>query len=108
MKYNKEYFSTSEIKGEDEARKLQQEIGWPSTSHLKDIVSKKLLHSCKVTVDDISRSELIYGSPTPILRGKMNMVKPKGANIERIPPPLPISQHHKYLQLYIDLFFVNG
>ena len=58
-------------------------------------------------MDDISRAKLIYGSPTPIQQGKVYRVK-KGANIERVPLPLPISQHHKCLQFYIDLFFVNG
>ena len=72
------------------------------------MVSKKLLRKYKDTVDDISRAKLIYGSPTPILQGKLTRVKSKGANIEIIPLPKPIYQHHKDLQLYIDLFFVDG
>ena len=55
----------------------------------------------------IRRSELIYGSPEPILQGKMTRVKPKGANIEITALPIPISPHHKDLQLYINFFFVN-
>ena len=47
----------------------------------------------------------MYGSLNPILKGKMNSVKPKGTNIEII---LPIYKHHKDLQLYIDFFLVNG
>ena len=50
----------------------------------------------------------MYGSPTPKLQEKMNRVKPKGYNIEIIPLPLPISQHHKDLQLYIGLSFVDS
>ena len=69
MKYNKEYFSTSEIQGAEKDGKVQQEIGWPIGSHSKDIVSEKLLRKSKVIVDNISRSKLIYGSPTPILQG---------------------------------------
>ena len=59
-------------------------------------------------MEDISRAKLIYGSPTPILQGKTTRVKPKGANIEIVPLPLPIYKHHKDIQLYIDFFFVNG
>ena len=44
----------------------------------------------------------------PILQGKMTRVKPKGANIKILPLPLPISKHHKDLQFYTELFFVNG
>ena len=72
------------------------------------IVSKQILCNCKVTMGNISREELIYGSPTPLLQGKMTRVKPKGTKIEIIPLPLPIYQHHKYLQFYIDFFFANG
>ena len=70
VKDNKEYFSTSDIQRSVEARKLQQEIGWKTTSHFKDVISKKLLCNCKVIVDNISRSEISYGSPAPILQGK--------------------------------------
>ena len=59
-------------------------------------------------MDDISRAKLLYGSPAPILQGKMTRFKPKGANIEIVPLTLRISQHHKDLQLYMDFFFVNG
>ena len=59
-------------------------------------------------MDYISRAEIIYGPPTPIIQVKMTRFKPKGANIERIPLPLPISQHHNDLKFYIDFFFVNG
>ena len=108
MKDKKEYFRTSEIQGSDEARKLQQKTGWPRTSHCKDIVSKQRLRNCKFTVNYISRDKLIYASPTPIPQEKMTRVKSKGTKIEIIPLPPPISQHHKYLHLYIDLFFING
>ena len=88
----------------EEARKVKQEISLPITSHFKDKVSKKLLRNYKVTVEDISRAELIYGSLTPILQGKTTRIKTKGSKIERIPLPLPISKHHKDLQLYIEFF----
>ena len=59
-------------------------------------------------MENIIRYELIYGSRTPILQGKTTRVKPKGSKIEIIPRTLPISQHLKDLQFYIELFFVNG
>ena len=57
---------------------------------------------------NISIVEIIYGSPTPILQEKLTRVEPKGAMIEIIPLPMPKYQHHEDLQLYIELFFVNG
>ena len=38
----------------------------------------------------------------------MTRFQPNSYKIERIPLPLPISEHHKDVQLYINLFFVNG
>ena len=67
MKDKNESFSTSEIQGADKVRKLQQEIDWPSNSNFKDVVSKPILCNYEVTVGDISRAEIIYGSLTPIL-----------------------------------------
>ena len=38
----------------------------------------------------------------------MKQYQLKPDRIERIPLQLPISEHHKDVQLYINLFFVNG
>ena len=102
VKYKNSYFSTSEIQGVDEARKLQQEIVWSCTSNYKGIVWKQISGNCKVIVDNIIRAELVHGLPTPILQWKMTRVKPKGSKTKRVPLPLHISQDHKDMPLYID------
>ena len=66
------------------------------------------MKNCNKTIDDINRAKLIYGPGNPLLKGKMKRYPKNSDNIERIPLPLPISEHHKDVQLYIDLFFVNG
>ena len=37
----------------------------------------------------------------------MKRYQPNSGRIERTALPLPISEHHKYVKLYIDFFFVN-
>ena len=105
---NKQYFTSAEIQGANNARSLQQMIGWPSASHFKSIVKKQLLQNCNVTVDDINRADIIYGPARPLLQGKMTRLHPPSTKIERIPLPLPIQEHHRCLQLFMDFFFVNG
>jgi hypothetical protein len=105
---NKSYFSPSEIKGAETARKIQQEIGWPSTAFFKTIIANNHTKNSPITVDDINRAELIFGTPTPLLQGKMTRVRPTKNKIEKIPLPLPIAKHHKDIELYIDFFFING
>lgn len=104
---NKKFFSSDEIKRAELARNIQQLIGWPSLSTFKRIVSSNLLRNCPITIDDINRAEIIFGTPSPLLKGKM--IKPSSikVKIEKIPLPLPISKYHQRLQLYIDIFYVN-
>ena len=68
---NKSYFSSNEIEGENNARKLQQIIGWPITVNFKSIIKKQPINKCNVTIDDINRAKLIYGPATFLLQGKM-------------------------------------
>jgi len=103
---NKKFFTQQEIEAADEARLLQQRIGWPSTSYFKGVVSKKLIKNCNITVDDINRADIIYGPPVPLLQGKMIRKKPDGCKIKRIPLPLPVHKYHQDLELYIDVFLI--
>ena len=108
VEYNKSYFSTNHIEGAKNAVKSQQIIGWTITSKFKFIIKKQLINYCNVIINDINRSELIYGPATPLLKGKMTRYQPNSDKIERVPLPLPISEYHKDVQLYINFFFVNG
>jgi hypothetical protein len=108
VKDNKEYFTNHEIKGAETARSLQQEIGWPSASSFKHIIKNNLIINSGITIDDVNRAELIFGTPTPLLKGKMTRKLPIQNKIEKIPLPIPIAERHKQIQLFIDFFFVNG
>ena len=79
----KSSFSNKDIKAADSARRLQEELGWPSTNTLKTIISQNLVTHSPVTVDDIERGTIIYGPPPPLLKGKST--RPK--------PPKPIHQY---------------
>jgi hypothetical protein len=91
---NKEYFTADEIKGADNARKLQQEIGWPSIGAYKNIIKNNLVNNAEVTINNINRAELIYGPATPILQGRMTRQAPSTNKIEKVPLPLTITTHH--------------
>jgi hypothetical protein len=105
---NKEYFTRQEIKGAEKARLIQQEIGWPSSSTFKTIIGKNLISNSGITIDDINRAEAIFGTPTPLLKGKIIRKLPIQNKVQKIPLPIPIADRHKKIQLYLDFFFVNG
>ena len=104
VKDNKSYFTDNEIKGADEARQIQQEIGWPSITAFRNIIKNNLITNPEITIDDVNRAELIYGPATPLLQGKMTRVKPNTNKIEKIPLPLPISTHHSNVNMCVDFF----
>ena len=51
---------------------------------------------------------MIYGMSTPPIQGKMIRQSQPHVKNERVPLPLPITDHHKNTQLYIYIFYANG
>ena len=89
------------------ARRLHQELGWPSTQDLKLYIKTNVLKNCKVTVEDVDRAEYIYGKPTPTLQGKMTNSKQRTKNIVRTQPPHGLTKEQCRVNLYIDIMYVN-
>jgi len=105
---NKKIYKTQEIKGAENARLLQEKIGWPSDGFYKHIIKENLLTNTEITIDDLHRADHIFGPAKPLLQGTMIRQKPTVNKIEKIPLPLPISTHHSSLSLCIDFFYMNG
>ena len=74
---NKSYFSSNEIEGANNARKVQHIIGWPITSNSKYLIKKQPINNCNVTINYINRAELIYGPGNPLLQGKIYNIPTK-------------------------------
>ena len=68
---NKHICNLQEIEGEDRARKLQQQMGWPVLDTFKYYISNNLIRNCAITIYDINRDQKIYRTNIPILKGKM-------------------------------------
>ena len=56
------------------------------------------------TVDDIERSLKIYGTPVPLLKGKMTNIGPVSNNTDVTHVPPDIIKYHRHIQLYMDFF----
>ena len=71
-------------------------LGCPETSAFNNYVINNLLINFNITVDDINRSEHIYGEATTILQGKLRRRKPTvHSKTEKNNLPLPMSERHK-------------
>jgi Reverse transcriptase (RNA-dependent DNA polymerase)/Zinc knuckle len=106
---NKALFTRREIEGADKARTLYQQLGRPSERFFQKILSQRLINNCPVTADDAKRALTIYGPDLATLKGKTT--RKNGEHIPDINPiPLPdyIKEHHDDVTLCIDIFFVQG
>ena len=104
---NKRHFSKREIEGAIVARQLQQTIGWTSTTTFISYIKNNAINNCTVSIDDVHRAIAIFGTPTPLLKGKMTRPTPSSHNIKRVELPLQIKQNYKCVHLDIDFLFVN-
>ena len=68
---NKKIFTRREIQGAENAQKLQQSLGWPSTTTFKHYIQNNLIRNCGITLGDVNRSLIVYGTPIPLLKGKI-------------------------------------
>ena len=105
---NKQYYIRQEIKGAEDVRKQQEQLGWPSTSKFKRIIKNNLINNSPITIDDINRVEMILGIQKPLLKGTMIRHVPITNKVEKVALPIQIAERHKEIHIYIDLFFING
>ena len=105
---NKLYYTRQEIKGAEDTRKQQEQLGWPSTSKFKRIIKYNLINNSPITINDVNRAEIIFGTPKPLLKGTMIRHVPITNKIEKVALPIQIAEIHKEIHIYIDFFFING
>ena len=64
-----------------------------------------MITNCDINSDDIKRADTILGPAEYVLQGKMKKKKPNTHNnIPNLALPLSVSQEHKKITMYIDIF----
>jgi len=76
VRNNEKGYNKSEIARAKKARRYQSLLGWPATGAFIGYLKRNLIENCDVSIQDIERAEEIYGTPRPILEGKMKRVSP--------------------------------
>jgi len=82
---NKKFYTAQKIKGAENARLLQEKIGWPSDGFYKQSIKEILLTNTEITIDYLHRADHIFGSAKPLLQGTMIRQKPNANKIEKYP-----------------------
>lgn len=109
MNSNKEFFTHEEMPLADKDRSIQRAIGWPGDPSYKHYITGNLVRNSPITGDDAKRAEVIYGPQLPILQGKMIRPTPPIPQLHpRVALPAPIKLNHKWIDMAIDFFLING
>ena len=106
---NKLEFTCRELEGADTARSLFKHLGMPSYSRFIHAIEHNFIPNCPVTVADIRRALHIYGPELATLKGRTTRSKPLPVPVSTFTPiPKSILDHHQYITLAVDFFYVNG
>ena len=72
------------------------------------MVENNMITNCNINADDIKQADVIWGPAKSVLQGKMKRKTPITYNkIQKLTLPLSVSQQHKQITMYIDIFYVN-
>ena len=74
---------------------------------MKNIVKQNLLLNCDITLDDIERGIDIYGTPTPLIVGRLTSPKQVKHRAKDIHVPSSIIHKHRNISLFINLCYIN-
>lgn len=95
-------YTRQELTRAEEARKLQEKLGYPSTQALLDVLHGGAIINVPVTAHDVVRSVDIYGPSVPMLKGKSKKMKTKLFNEEK-----QIRTVSSMITLHIDIMFID-
>ena len=98
------FFTKEEIARAVEVRRIQHVIGWPSDGAFEQIIAQNMLNNCSITIKDVARAEAMYGKVKPLCKGKMTKASNGKTQVQKIPLPVLIVQHHRNISLYINIF----
>jgi hypothetical protein len=107
---NKKLFTKRQIKSADKSRQLYRMLGHPGPDHFMDIIRNNFIINCPVTIDNVTRTQRIYGKDVAFLKGKTTASPAKDYVPEQPPIGLPqdILENHSNVTLCCDIFFVLG
>ena len=89
------------------ARRLQQELGWPSVTMFMKMINKNFIINSKVTTDDINRAVKMFGPPENLIRETMVSPSQVTHRNRTIPLPHQLLMQNKNLRMYIDICYIN-
>ena len=103
---NEQKYTKRDINKAKQVTSLQQYMFCPGSDRLAKKLDNNQIFNCNLTIEDIKTRDHVYGTPTPLLQGKMTQTKPLQHNTRKNIAPM-IPRKYFNMNMYMDLFFVN-
>ena len=104
---NKTKYTSSDYSRASLARKIQINIGRPSTKDFIRIIEHGLLPNCPINRDDVKAAEDIFGPDAGSLKGKTVRHSPEGVRPNLMQIPMQIMDRYRDVTLCGDIMFIN-
>jgi hypothetical protein len=104
---NKGAFTKQQIASADKARDLCASLAYPSDTDYKWILKSNQIKDCPVSVKNAKVASKIWGPNIVALKGKTIRSTPPHVVTDIIKIPVEIRDLHKFITIFIDIFFVN-
>ena len=104
---NREIFTQREYKGEREAQRAMQLLGFLLERDFENMLRSNIIVNCPVTFSDIKNAKLIFGPDITSLKGKSVSSKPASVVTDYVDIPREILESRKELELLTDIMFIN-
>ena len=103
-----EGYTKKEVEQAHLARRMLATMAYPSERDFQNMVSKRMIQNCPISLSDIARANEIFGPDVATLRGKT--VRPKSKRVELPPSRVPRAFYlqHRIVQLVGDIMYCNG
>ena len=100
---NKARFTIREVKKAEHARKIMEQLGYPSESDMKSIILQGGIVNIPVTTSDVARAEVIFGRDLAVIKGKSTRGRPTAEpQLNRVR-----KAEVKILHMYTDIFHIR-
>ena len=102
-------YSPQQVRHAEEVRLLYQKVGRPEIQHFCEMLDNNIILNCPYTANNDIITHEIFGKDLGAVRGRKLKESPKVIpSIPTVQVPQQLKTIHHKVQLFVDVFFVNG
>ena len=107
VKANEKGYSKRQLINAKTTMDLYGKVSYTSIKDSANMIKKKMIMNCPVTIEDVMRSENINGPSVQALKGKKICKKSSPVVTDYVAVPHAILEENRNVTLSVDVMFVN-